>query len=100
MQKLLIRIGVRWYGSSSPDMEKLPQGGMAEQNLETSPKANSDIGRLCLQSPCLNCRAVNSGGTWEPSSEKQFDFAESLYSFKILKHLNSSEFSVKIIFLA
>ena len=28
-------------------------------------------------------RAGNSGGTWEPSSQKEFGFAESFFGFEI-----------------
>ena len=42
----------------------------------------------------LTCcgRAGNSGGTWEPSSQKQFGLAESFCGFEILTKLNSQVF--------
>ena len=33
-------------------------------------------------------RAGNSGGTREPSSQKEFDFAESFFDFEIFTELN------------
>ena len=49
------------------------------------------------------CRAGNSGGTWEPSSQKEFGFAESFFDFEVFTELNSknvSEITAKIICFA
>ena len=48
-------------------------------------------------------RAGNSGGTREPSSQKEFGFAESFFDFEVLTELNSknvSESTAKIICFA
>ena len=37
-------------------------------------------------------RAGNSGGTREPSSQKEFGFAESFFDFEIFTELNSKKF--------
>ena len=49
------------------------------------------------------CRAGNSGGTREPSSQKEFGFAESFFDFEVFTELNSknvSEITAKIICFA
>ena len=48
-------------------------------------------------------RAGNSGGTREPSSQKEFGFAESFFDFEVFTELNSknvSEITAKIICFA
>ena len=40
----------------------------------------------------LKNRAGNSGGTREPSSQKEFGFAESFFGFEIFTKLNSNMF--------
>ena len=37
-------------------------------------------------------RAGNSGGTREPSSQKEFGFAESFFDFEIFTELSSKKF--------
>ena len=47
-------------------------------------------------------RAGNSGGTREPSSQKEFGFAESFFDFEVFTELNSknvSEITAKIFVL-
>ena len=48
-------------------------------------------------------RPANSGGTQEPSSQKEFGFAESFFDFEVFTELNSknvSEITAKIICFA
>ena len=48
-------------------------------------------------------RAGNSGGTPEPSSQKEFGFSESFFHFEVFTELNSknvSKITAKIICLA
>ena len=48
-------------------------------------------------------RAGNSGGTREPSSQKEFGFAESFFDFEVFTELNSknvSEITAKMICFA
>ena len=40
----------------------------------------------------INGRAGNSGGTREPSSQKEFGFAESFFGFEIFTKFNSKMF--------
>ena len=42
--------------------------------------------------PALSVRAGNSGGTLEPSSQKEFGLAESFFGFEIFTKLNSKMF--------
>ena len=46
-----------------------------------------------LKFPYGHIRAGNSGGTREPSSQKEFGFAESFFDFEVFTELNSKNVS-------
>ena len=47
---------------------------------------------FCQESTFVRGRAGNSGGTREPSSQKEFGFAEIFFDFEVFTELNSKKF--------
>ena len=84
------------YCNNNPDNYNCGMTGQCKPNCTI-------IRQLCMIVRIMGIRLGNKGGTWETSSQKQFGFAEIFCSFEVFKKLNqknSSEISVKIIFLA